>query len=125
MKHVIYTLLFATVAGALTFGAASSLPVSTANLGSGGAGIVSCDPENGVKVTYNLVETDPSRINGIVVSDIAKECKGQTLHYVVKSKGEAKPLYGRRLIKDTPVQTFADLNLTVDQIDEIAITISG
>jgi hypothetical protein len=124
MKHVIYTLLFATVAGALTFGAATSLQVSSANLGSGGAEVDSCDPD-GVEVTYNLAKSDPSRISGIVVSGIAKECKGQTLHYVVKSKGEAKPLFGSRVIASIPSETFAVLNLTVEQIDEIGITIAG
>ncbi len=123
MKHVIYTLLFATVAGALTFGAASSLPVSSDNLGSGGAGVVSCDPD-GVKVGYNLVKTDPSTVDGIVVSGIAKECIGQTLHYVVQDGDGKSIVVGSRVIA-TASETFAVLKLSIDQIDQIAITIAG
>ena len=46
------------MAGALPFGAAASLPVSSENLGSGGIGVVSCDPD-GVDVSYLLKDTEP------------------------------------------------------------------
>ena len=123
MKHVIYTLLFATVAGALTFGAAASLTVNSSELGSGGTEVSSCDPD-GVEVSYDLLDADPSMVNEIVVNGIATECAGQTLHYVVLDEAGEVVDAGSGLIAG-PSQPFLVKELEVAQVNEIVITIAG
>lgn len=123
MKKVIFTLLFATVAGALTFGAAASLPVQSENLGSGGVGVVSCDSD-GVDVTYNLVKNDPQIVDGVNVEGIHDDCKGQTLSYAVLDDKGVSLVDGSRVIAGTS-ETFSGFKLGVADIAEVAITLAG
>jgi hypothetical protein len=123
MKKVIFTLLFATVAGALTFGAAAGLQVDSENLGSGGAGVVSCDPD-GVDVSYNLAKGNPQVVDGFTVSGIHEQCIGQLLSYsVLDDKGEAL-VAGNRAIT-TASESFSSFTLQVADIAEVAITLAG
>lgn len=123
MKKVIFTLLFATVAGALTFGAAASLPVQSENLGSGGVGVVSCDGD-GVGVTYNLVKNDPQIVDGLTVEGIDDACKGQTLSYAVLDDKGVSLVDGSRVIAGNS-ETFSGFKLGVADIAEVAITLAG
>jgi hypothetical protein len=83
MKQVIYSLLFASVAGALTFGAAASLPVTGGgSLGSAVVEVKSCD-ENGVDLQYELAPDDYGIVEALVIAGIDEECSGEVLHYTV------------------------------------------
>lgn len=128
MKHVIYTLLFATVGGALTFGAASSLTVNSQELGSGGAEIASCDPD-GVNVTYDLLDTDPTVISAFSVEGIAlPNCVGRKLHWALLGKdaaGKEIVLTSGRVDVDAAVETFGPLKIKVEDLARISITLAG
>jgi len=123
MKRVIFTLLFATVAGSLTFGAAATLPVNSDNLGSGGAGVVSCDPD-GVDVSYDLVPEVPSQVQGITVSGIAGECSGQNLSYVVLGAEGVSLVVASRIIGGES-ESFSFPVLAAGDIEEVAVTLAG
>ncbi len=100
MKKIVLTVLFATVAGALTFGAAASLPVSSQNLGSGGIGVVSCDTD-GVEVsllgpwfdaggaayseeTVNLADVPGGAVCRVGITRGSSPVKGSTTAYLVQ-----------------------------------------
>jgi hypothetical protein len=124
MKKMALTLLFATVAGALTFGAAASLPVSSQNLGSGGVGVVSCDTD-GVQVAYDLIPTEPQLVNGVTVEGIDAACVGQTLSYVISDTASATLVSGSGTVSG-PSQSFAlSTDLIAEEIGEVGVTIAG
>lgn len=85
MRRLLSSILLATVAGALAIGAAASMPVSSANLGSGGADVTACD-EDGVTIGYELDAGDPSVVTGLVIEDVAATCAGQTVSVAVSNE---------------------------------------
>lgn len=117
MKRVIYTLLFATVAGALTYGAAASLNVSSTGLGSGTATVNSCDDD--VTVGFTLDEDDPSMVSQVEISDIGEECAEATLHYVIKSATDSEegPVAGAVVVQVAALVTSSGDVLAVGSID--------
>ena len=126
MKRMIITLAFATVAGALTLGVAASMPVTSANLGSGAAEVESCDSD-GFHVTYVAEAGDPRRITAVTVNDIEQPgCELQTLSIVVSDAGGLARATAGDIIGAATSQTFtlSDVVLAAD-IGEVAVTIAG
>ncbi|MDH3299997.1 MAG: hypothetical protein OES24_05775 [Acidimicrobiia bacterium] len=125
MKKLALSLLFATVAGALTFGAAASLPVSSQNLGSGGVGVVSCDTD-GVEVGYTLAP-NKAYVIGIVVDGIDANCIGQTIHWAIEDTSSAVMNSGSVAVtsatQDVPFGVGNELYAA--DIGEVGITIAG
>lgn len=133
MRKLLSSILLATVAGALAIGAAASMPVSSANLGSGGTGVTSCDSD-GINVTYDFAEGEPQLVTGVTLEGVAAECSGQTVTIVV-SYGEsevAADATGTLSADDS--QSF-DLSVSdsypiegsilASDINEVAVTIAG
>lgn len=89
MKKILLAALFATVAGALVFGAAASLTVNSNDLGSGGDDVTSCDLL-GVTVSYGVNSADNSRIDTVTVDDIDDvNCAGETVYVTLTDAGDA------------------------------------
>ncbi len=128
MIRIAFTLLIATVAGALTFGAAASLNISAPGLGSGAATVSSCHPgEVDLVVDYRLNEADPRLVDGLDVSAIDSGCDGGRLHYVV-SDDAAEPAtldIGDVGIATSTATVSFDTALEASAIGEIAFTIVG
>ncbi|MGB7818119.1 MAG: hypothetical protein WBL35_05185 [Ornithinibacter sp.] len=124
MKKTILTVLFATAAGALTFAAAASLPVSSENLGSGGTTVVSCDTD-GVEVSYDLVPQAHQLVGGITVDGIDPACVGQTLHWALSDSASAWLADGSAVVTGG-TQSFAlSSDIESEVIGEVAVTIAG
>jgi hypothetical protein len=123
MQKYLQGALFATVAGALTFGAAASLNVHADNLGGGAVGVVSCDAD--VDVSFAPAAGEPELVGAIVISNIDAACEGQTATVSVSNLGSA--------ILATGSETVAGDTLTVPltsapqaaQIAEVSVTITG
>ena len=73
---IIQGALFATAAGALTFGAAASLNVGADDLGSGSAPVQSCDTD-GVRVMWNTETPVDDRLNMATLDGLDTRCIGQ------------------------------------------------
>ena len=123
MKKAIHGALFATVAGALTFGAAATLPVNASNLGAGSSAVVSCDTD-GVDVDFGLQFGEPELVNAVVVNDIAAACLGEAIRVSLSDSGSGIIATGDLLVSDstmiipvTPVQAAL--------VYEVSVTISG
>jgi len=124
MKKLLMTLGLATGAGALAFGAAAYLPVTTDTLGSGGAAVESCD-EDGVHVSYELVENEPQLVGAITVSGIDEACLDKTLSWVIQDEASAVMANGSGVV-DAETMTFElDSDLIAQFIGEVGITIAG
>ena len=128
MKRVLLSLLFATLAGALVFGAAANLPVSSQKLGSGGGAVSSCDPTSGVTTTFGLVSGDASMVESVTVTGIDAGCDGGTVHVSVRDGGSSLATgsggYTDSVDSGSKTVTLsgpADANL----IDEVVVTIVG
>lgn len=134
MKKIIHTALFATVAGALTFGAAASLQVNASNLGAGSAPVSSCDTD-GVTVDYGLMFNEPELVNAIVVSDIDAACNGQALRVSVSDELSAVIGVGDLLVSGTtmiiPITPMPGNpwgltdSVPAAEVSEVSVTISG
>jgi hypothetical protein len=85
-------LLAVLLGAALAMGAATSLGVSSLDLGSGGTEVPGCDPD-GVSVTYGLDPTDFRIIDEVVVHDLDASLTGHRL-YVVVADSAGQPLAG-------------------------------
>ena len=89
MKKILLAALFATVAGALVFGAAASLTVNSNDLGSGGDDVTACD-SLGVTVSYGVNSGDNSRIDTVTVGDIDEvACDGEIVYVTLTDAGDA------------------------------------
>lgn len=124
MRKTTLTLLFATVAGALTFGAAASLPVSSQNLGSGGVGVVSCDTD-GVEVAYDLDADEPEFVAGITVEGIDEACLGQTLSFVLSDVASAPMFRGSGDVTGSSTSYAVSPLVPAVEVGEVAVTIAG
>jgi len=124
MKKIVLTVLFATVAGALTFGAAASLPVSSQNLGSGGVGVVSCDTD-GVEVSYDLVPQEAQLVGGITVDGIDPACVGQTLHWSLSDTASGRLADGSETVTGGSQSFALSSDIQSEVIGEVAVTIVG
>ncbi|HEX9682232.1 MAG TPA: hypothetical protein VGA13_04070 [Acidimicrobiales bacterium] len=126
MKKILLAALFATVAGALVFGAAASLGVNSNDLGSGGDDVVSCDL-NGVDVTYGVDDEDNSRIDTVTVADIDEtNCAGETV-YVTLSDDSNVVLAGGTGSSAPVAGTSVDVTVDVAAADVhgVDVTITG
>lgn len=129
MKKIIHTALFATAAGALTFGAAASLDVRAENLGAGAAAVESCDPD-GVDVAWGFVPNEPELVGFLYVRDVAPECFTQTVNVSVSNAQSAIMATGTALVD---AQAVADGTVIVDlssavqaeHVYEVSVTITG
>lgn len=129
MKKIIHTALFATAAGALTFGAAASLDVRAENLGAGAVGVTACDAD-GVDVAWGFVENEPELVGFLYIRDVAPECFTQTVNVSVSNAESAILATGTAVITE---QNVADATVLVDlssdvqaaQIYEVSVTITG
>ena len=81
MGKLVTALIFATLAGSLTFGAAAALTVNAQNLGSGADEVKAC--QETVEVGFAQVDGEPQLINGITLTGVEGSCAGQTLSYIV------------------------------------------
>lgn len=124
MKKLTLTLLFATVAGGLTFAAAASLPLSSQNLGSGGAVVVSCDSD-GVEVSYDLVPQAHQLVGGITVDGIDPACVGQTLHWALSDSASAYLIDGSAVVTGESQSFSLSTDIESEVIGEVAVTIAG
>ncbi len=125
MKKLALTLLFATIAGAVTFGAAASLPVSSQNLGSGGVGVVSCDTD-GVEVGYVLAP-NTAWVVELTVTGIDPACVGQTLHWAVEDTTSTVMGTGSIVVAaaNQNIPLGAGNELLAADIGEVGVTIVG
>lgn len=73
---ILFTLAIATVAGAITFGAAAALNVNAPNLGSGSDEVANCEGLGGVEVDYDLNSSNPTLVAGVTISNIDESCSG-------------------------------------------------
>ncbi|MGB3257858.1 MAG: hypothetical protein WBA72_07700 [Ornithinimicrobium sp.] len=124
MKKLIPTVLLATGAGALTFAAAASMPVSSQNLGSGGTTVVSCDTD-GVEVSYDLVPQAHQLVGGITVDGIDPACVGQTLHWALSDSASAYLADGETEVTGTTQSFSLSSDVESEVIGEVAVTIAG
>ena len=129
MKRVLTSLLFATLAGALVFGFAASLPVTAQDLGAGKDDVTSCDETDGVDVTFNWDVNDPTLINTIFVTGINAACDQLTLYISVLSD-EFGSIYNSSMLYDH-VAAGGSMEFTpasplqASDIDDVAVTIAG
>jgi hypothetical protein len=126
MKKILLAALFATVAGALVFGAAASLTVNSNDLGSGGDDVTSCDLL-GVTVSYGVNSADNSRIDTVTVDDIDDvNCAGETVYVTLTDAGDAVLAGGNG--SSTPV-AGTSVDVTVDvaaaEVHGVDVTITG
>ena len=135
MQKYLYGALFATLAGALTFGAAASLTVTSENLGAGSTGVVSCDDE--VFVDYGLLGDEFELVGSVFLRDVAGACQAQ-LAYVTVSDELSRIIGTGQAIVDgpdvnvviTPTAEYSaesglsDSVLAAD-VYEVSVTISG
>lgn len=131
MKRVLTSLLFATLAGALVFGFAASLGVTSQDLGSGGGDVSSCD--DSVTVSYTLNTTDPSLVDTVTVAGVdtsATGCLNDTMHVAIF---DTDAHTNAPLVKThTPIasgDTSIDFDvtgdsLTAEAVEDVVVTIS-
>lgn len=129
MRRIIVLLAFATLAGALVFGAAAALNVSSNNLGSGSADVASCDTD-GIDVQYDLNATDPTLVDSVTLTGIAGGCDTQALYVVLTKEGDGTLLQavtGTVSESTTPGSETLSLSPAVSAADigGVAITITG
>ncbi|MFW2335670.1 hypothetical protein [Ilumatobacter sp.] len=135
MQKYIQGALFATVAGALTLGAAASLNVNAENLGGGASAVLSCDDE--VDVAFQLLENEPELVGAIFVRDISEACLTQ-LATVSVSNGISAIIADGEAVVDgetliVPLVPRADYSALVGLSDsvratdvyEVSVTITG
>lgn len=126
MRRVLFSLLFATLAGALVFGAAANLPVTSQDLGSGNDTVGSCD--DAVTTAYNLVAADPATVDSVTVGDIAATCDGQEI-YVVVYAGSTSLDSGQATYSSSGDGGSKTIDLPLDananSIDKVVVTITG
>lgn len=146
MKRVLVTLIFATLAGALVFGAAASLEVGAANLGSGSSVVAACDTADDdsdnrdadgdgtvdhIEVDYSLVTGDPTKVESIVVSDISANCDGQTVYLGVFDGSSGDLFVGTDFQVYTHATDAGSLTFTPSSqmdssaVEAVAVTITG
>lgn len=133
MRKLLSSILLATVAGALAVGAAASMPVSSANLGSGGTGVTACDAD-GINVAYNFAEGEPQLVTGVTLEGIAGECTGQTVNIVVSYGESTVAADATGTLTGDVNQSFAlvirdsypiEGSVLTSDINEVAVTIAG
>lgn len=130
MKRVLLSLLFATLAGALVFGAAANLPVTAQDLGAGRDAVTSCDETDGVDVSFTWDVNDPAVITAIKVADIHIECDDLTV-YVSVLDDTPTSIYNSNAVYDADTATvageldFTGLSLDASAVYDVAITIAG
>jgi hypothetical protein len=124
MKKLLMTLGLATAGGALAFGAAAYLPVTSDTLGSGYAIVESCD-EDGVHVSYELVDGEPQLVGAITVSGIAEGCMDKTLSWVIQDTSSVVMADGSGVVDDNTMTFELDDDLIAQFIGEVGITIAG
>lgn len=126
MKRVLTSLAFATLAGALVFGAAASLTVTSQELGSGDGDVQSCDTD--VSVTFVVDSTDPSTVTEIAVSGIDDSaCNGQTVYYRAEDFEGTSLATGNSpyTTGDGGTKTFTGLSIDASQLENVVVTIAG
>lgn len=133
MRRVLTALAFATIAGALVFGAAAALDVGSNNLGSGSDTVASCDATvtgggDGINVEYVLDATDPTQVSGVDLSLIDAACDTQDI-YVVVADGSGVPLGSGSLLSyahsDGTAMVSLDSNAPAESVESVAVTITG
>lgn len=139
MRKLVTSILFATVAGALTFGAAASLTVTSDQIGSGSTGVMACDPD-GVNVSYNSDPGELEHITSVTISGIDAACDGQTISIVISTDVSAIIATAGGALNADPSQDFvivADAayaaangfgvpdRVLAASIGEVAVTIAG
>lgn len=84
MKRV----LLATITGLMVFGLvlglAAGLPVTTDQLGAGGAGVTACDPD-GVDVSFGVAPGVDALVDEVTVDGIHVDCVGQEMTVELRS----------------------------------------
>lgn len=80
------------MATALALGAAASLDLGTAQLGSGSAVVHGCDPD-GVTAAYVIDAADPRLIDAVEVGDVEAELDGYRVYVTVRGHTD-QPLDG-------------------------------
>lgn len=133
MRKILSSILLATVAGALAIGAAASMPVSSANLGSGSTGVTACDSD-GINVSYVFADGEPQLVTGVTLEGVAAECDGQTVNVVVSYGESVIAAEATGTLSAEATQSF-DLAVREDyviegsvlsaDINEVAVTIAG
>lgn len=125
MRKLVTALIFATLAGSLTFGAAAALNVNAQNLGSGGAEVTAC--QENVDFGFAQVEDEPQLINGIVLTGITSGCDGQTVSYIVSNDASESLASGEGVLSGADEQTFLFEGepLLATDIGEVGLTIAG
>lgn len=130
MKRVLVTLTFATLAGALVFGAAASLEVGANDLGSGSSVVAACDSD-GVSIDYTLTPGDPTTVDAVVVSGIDSTCDGQTAYLGVFDGSNVDLFDGTDNQAYTDASHLGELTFTAttpmqaSAIVGVAVTITG
>ena len=133
MKRAIHGALFATLAGALTFGAAASLDVRAENLGSGAAAVVACDSD-GVDVAYEFLANEPTLVDALIVRDVDAACLSQTMTVSVSDSTSLVIATGVAVvdgetvtvdITPTPAYTLLSDSVASDSVAEVSVTITG
>ena len=123
MKRVLTSLLFATLAGALVFGAAANLGVTSQDLGSGNDVVGSCDTD-GVTTTFNFVTGDPSLVESIDVDGIdTPACDGDIVHVAVYDGGTSLGSGDETHASGGSVTVSLSSNASANLIDEVVVTI--
>lgn len=129
MKKLLFATLVATMAGALVFGVAASMSVSSTNLGSGDADVTACDGD-GVTTSYTIDTTDASKVDTITVDDVDDLCDGQTLLLTVFDS-TPNAVYNASDTVDgsagtgTSSVTFSPADLDAAAVEDITVTING
>ncbi|MEM9611339.1 MAG: hypothetical protein AAF962_09020 [Actinomycetota bacterium] len=132
MGKLVTALIFATLAGSLTFGAAAALNVNAQNLGSGGADVTAC--QDSIAVGFRPVADAPDLIDAVTVAGIGEACDGQTISFAVLSapegqsestvlasgSGELDASQGDQAFEFDEVDT-----VIATDIDEIGVTVAG
>jgi len=123
MKRVLTSLLFATLGGALVFGAAANLQVTSQDLGSGSDPVGSCDTD-GVTTTFNFVADDPSLVESIDVDGIdTPECDGDVVHVAVYDDDTSLASGNGTHASGGSVTVSLSSNASANLIDEVVVTI--
>lgn len=130
MKRVLLTLAFASLAGALVFGAAASLDVGSANLGSGSSAVAACDttdsaaPTGNIDVSYDLADTDPRFVEAVVLDDVDAACDGQAVH-VLLLDGSGNVLVTGTATADSSGSVSVPAATDAENVEEAHVVIAG
>lgn len=123
MNKLFHAAAFATVAGALTFGAAATLDVNASNLGAGSSGVVSCDTD-GVDVDFGLQNGEPELVNAVVVSNISDDCLNESIRVSLSDGGSNIISLGDVLVSgSTTIVPVAIVEASI--VEAVSVTISG